>query len=430
MSLTSALNASVGALRAQGAAIGAVSENIANANTTSYKIKTINFQALVTGSGNTASGGVLFTAAQNVNVTGQISSTGSETNLAIKGTGFFVVSESLDNKPSGYAYSRNGNFQTDRGGNLVNDEGYYLLGQVTDVTGAVTASNKTDLNSLEPISINAIKGAAKSTSAVTEKINLPADAAISDTFTSSIEVFDSLGVSSTVDQIWQKTAINQWTLTLGNPHLTTDVTVDTATTGVTTIDFVFNGDGSLQSTNPAITVGTTGIDVPITGWTTGANDSIVNLDLGTIGRTDGITQYSSNTSTPDIEISSITGDGARFGTLSSIEINNSGIVTAVFDNGLRQPVYQIPIATFQNPNGLTHVNGSIYDENQNAGNYTLQLPGVGSAGSIVSSALEESTTDTSEEFNKMIVAQQSYSAAAQIISTVKNMYDTLTQAVR
>lgn len=423
MSLTSALNASVGALRAQGAAIGAVSENIANASTTAYKIKTINFQALVTGEGNTASGGVLFTAAQNVDVTGQISSTGNTTNLAIKGGGFFVVTDNLQNKPSSYAYSRNGNFSTDSSGNLVNDEGYYLLGQVTDVTGVVTATNKTDLNSLEPISLNAIKGAASPTSLVIEQLNLPADATISSSFTSSIEVFDSLGISSTVDQTWTKTGINAWTLTLADPHLTTDTSITTGTIAPASIAFVFNGDGSLLSTTPAP-------DLTVTGWTTGANDSNVSLDVGTIGRTDGISQFSSNTTNPDLEISAITGNGARFGNLSSIEIDSEGLVTAVFDNGLRQPVYQVPVATFQNPNGLTHINGSVYDENQNAGNVTLQLPNVGNAGGIVSSALEESTSDTSEEFNKMIVAQQGYSAAAQIISTVKTMYDTLTQAVR
>ena len=102
----------------------------------------------------------------------------------------------------------------------------------------------------------------------------------------------------------------------------------------------------------------------------------------------------------------------------------------MFDNGLRQPVYQIPIATFPNPNGLTQVAGSVYDENQLAGILNLQKPTVGNAGAIVSKALEGSATDISEEFNKLIVAQQAYSAAAQIITTVRNLNDTLNQAIR
>lgn len=424
MSLTSALNSSVSGLRAQGAAIAAVSENIANASTTAYKIKTINFQALVTGSGKTASGGVLFSQAQNVNVTGQITSTSVDTNIAIKGGGFFIVSDDLDNRPSAYNYSRNGNFATDKNGYLVNDEGYFLLGQSTDENGVVTATNSSDLNSLRPVNINAIQGAAAETQNITEKLNLPADALVGDAYTNSVEVFDSLGVSNTVDQTWTKTAANTWTLSIGDPYLTTDSTVTTAVSTPNSFTFTFNGDGSLAGTVPAST------DVVFSAFTTGANDSTVSFDFGTVGSTDGITQFSSNTVTPDLEISEISGDGVRFGTLSSIEINDSGIVTAVFDNGLRQAIFQIPIATFKNPNGLTHVNGSIYDENQNAGNYTLQSPGGGSSGTIVASALEESMTDTSEEFNKMIIAQQAYSAAAQIVTTVKSMYDTLTQAVR
>ncbi|HAJ90137.1 MAG TPA: flagellar hook protein FlgE, partial [Rhodospirillaceae bacterium] len=96
----------------------------------------------------------------------------------------------------------------------------------------------------------------------------------------------------------------------------------------------------------------------------------------------------------------------------------------------RLPVYQIPIATFPNPNGLKHVEGTVYDENEAAGNYNLRLPGQGNAGDITASALEQSTTDTSEEFNKMIVAQQAYSSAAQVVSTVDNMFQDLIGAVR
>ncbi len=429
MGLATALNATVGALRAQSNQISAVSENIANSTTTAYKIRTVNFQALVgaSGNGNVSGGGVLSKTSQNIRQSGQISTTGISTNVAISGDGFFVVSDNLSNRPSAYAYSRNGNFQTDASGYLVNDEGYYLLGQVTDNLGVVTATNSTDLNSVQPINVSAIQGAASATTAVSQKLNLPADAPIAplpgSSFTSSFEIFDSLGVSSTIGQTWTKTAANTWTLALDNPVLSGDQTVTSGTVAPATINFTFNGDGSLltPATLPTITV---------TGFTTGANNSSLTFGIGTAGLTDGITQFASNTSTPGIEISSITGNGVRFGKLTSVEIADSGIVTAVFDNGLRQPVYQIPIATFPNPNGLTQVNGSVYDENQLAGILNLQKPTVGNAGSIVSKALESSNTDISEEFNKLIVAQQAYSAAAQIITTVRTLNDTLNQAIR
>lgn len=429
-SISSALTAAVSGLQAEGAAITAVSENIANANTVAYKTKSVNFQELVTGSGINASGGVLYNQVSNVGIAGQISSTSTETNVAINGQGFFVVSSNLTNRPSAYTYSRNGTFSTDKSGYLVNNEGYYLLGQPTDAQGAVTSSNSNDINSLTPINVNAIKGAAKATTEITEKINLPADAAIGDSFTSSAEVFDSLGVSSTMNHTWTKTASNTWSLVLSNPVPTSNTaSAATGTVSPTTFTVTFNGDGSLAD----IKNGTTSVVPPviaISGWTTGANNSSITLSMGTANATDGITQFSSNTSSPSIQINSVTGDGLRFGNLSGLSIDDSGLVTASFDNGLKQPIYQIPIATFPNPNGLTHISGSVYAINNTAGNYVLQNPNQGTAGSIVASAVEESTTDTSTEFNKLIVSQQAYAAAAQIISTVKTLYETLQQAVR
>jgi len=145
---------------------------------------------------------------------------------------------------------------------------------------------------------------------------------------------------------------------------------------------------------------------------------------------DGFTQFSSNSNPPGIEISSIDQDGVRFGRLSGVSIDNDGLITALFDNGVRRPIFQIPIATFSNPEGLTNVRGTIYDENERAGNYNLRLPTEGNSGNIVATSLELSTVDTSEEFNKMIVAQQAYSSAAQVLSTVDDLFETLIGAVR
>lgn len=429
MSLSTALNSTVSSLRSQSTAIAAVSENIANASTTAYKTRRVDFQSLInnTGGFSDVGGGVIAKTSQNVSQNGQITITGRSTNISISGQGFFVISDDLQNRPAAYTYSRNGNFATDADGYLINDEGQYLLGQLTDSLGVVTAINANDLNSLGPVNVTAIQGAASPTTIVNQKINLPADAAISpavgSTFNNSFEIFDSLGVSSTINQTWTKTAANTWTLALANPVLTSNLSVVSGTIAPVSVAFTFAGDGSLltPATSPVVTV---------SAFTTGANNSTITLGVGTPTLTDGITQFASNTANPSLTISSINGNGVRFGALSNIEINDAGIVTAIFDNGLRQPVYQIPIATFPNPNGLTHVRGTIYDENQLAGNLSLQNPSIGNAGTIVAKALEGSTTDISEEFNKLIVAQQVYSSSAQIISSVRTLTDALLQAVR
>ena len=465
MSLGSALNASVSGLRGQSAAIAAVSENIANASTTAYKKREISFESLVTTSNagsslNQVGGGVTFQTNQNMVEQGLIQNTGVSTNVAINGQGFFVVTDDPNSQPSGYTYTRNGDFSTDENGRLINNEGMILLGQRTDENGVVTAANSSDLNSLEPIDLNTISGTAGVTTQVEMEMNLPADSDIYDpvsgapTYVTAIEVFDDLGVSHTIEQTWYKQGPNEWVVDYRNPYQTSAGTTS-GDTGVIDVGggnsaqyISFNGDGSIATIDAiAFTAGTYDpatftppgaltnadeIDVAITGFpaSTGADNMNFNLDLGTSSLFDGLTQFASNTSTPDIEISSIEGDGVRFGQLSGVEIDNDGLVTALFDNGVRRPIYQIPVATFPNPQGLTNVKGTVYDENERAGNFNLRLPGEGNAGTISATSLELSTVDTSDEFNKMIVAQQAYSSAAQVLSTVDEMFDTLIGAVR
>jgi flagellar hook protein FlgE len=278
--------------------------------------------------------------------------------------------------------------------------------------------------------VNAIAGTAQATSIARFDLNLPADALAGDSYQNSFEINDSLGVSHSVTATWVKNGANDWTVTFADPvQVSTGATSASLLTGHAapndhSIDITFNGDGSIASFVPAVT------ELQISGYTSGANNQTVALDLGTVGQTDGVTQFSANTATPDMEIFLIDQDGVRFGQLSGVEIDNAGLVTAYFENGVRLPVYQIPIATFPNPNGLNHINGTIYDEAETAGNLNLRTPGQGNAGTIIASALELSTTDTSEEFNKMIVAQQAYSSAAQVVSTASDMFDELIASVR
>ena len=467
MSLGNALNASVSGLRAQSTAIAAVSENIANASTTAYKKREVSFESLVTSSSSgTATGqvggGVLFDTSQNITQQGLIQNTGKSTNIAINGQGFLIVTDDATNQPSGYTYSRNGDFSTNEDGLLINNEGMILLGQRTDEEGNVTAANAADLNSLVPVDLDTISGTAGATTEVEADINLPADATIwsavtplQNQFITALEVFDALGTSLTIEQTYRKTAANTWVVEYAAPYETSDPAqaavgaIDLDGLGSDTIEINFNGDGSINTIasglwntggfpnafdvtggTAAAPAGPLAAQITGLGATTGADDVAFALDIGTSGLFDGFTQFSSNSNPADIEIDSINQDGVRFGQFAGVEIDNGGIVTALFDNGVRRPIYQIPIATFPNPEGLTNVRGTIYDENENAGNYNLRLPNEGNAGNLEATSLELSAVDSSEEFNKMIVAQQNYSSAAQVLSTVDDMFETLIGAVR
>jgi flagellar hook protein FlgE len=426
VSLSSALSTAVSGLTAQSLALSTISENIANASTTAYKTSETNFQTLLTGitNGGTSGGGVTARVMQTMTQQGQIASTATPTNVAIDGSGYFVVAGSASAAASDYAYTRDGSFSTDSSGNLVNDAGYYLEGFATDATGKVLAANASDISNLKPINLSNIGGTAKATTQVNMAANLPANAAVGDAFPTSTTMIDSLGVSHTIDQTWTKTAANSWTVALANPTLTSDPSVTSGTISPSSITVTFDSSGVLASTNPSP------VSLAISGLTTGAANSAITLNLGTVGKTDGVTQFSSTSTVTGIENPSFTENGAVYGQLTGVTIDAKGLVTAAFDNGVKLPVYQIPIAIFANPNGLTPVSGTVFNENQAAGAVSLRMPGDSDAGTLTASALEGSTTDIAGEFNKMIVAQQAYAAASQVVTTVKSMFETLTSAIR
>ncbi len=436
MSITAAIGSAVSGLRAYGAQLSAVSENLANSNTIAFKNREIDFNSLVVGNttrSGFSGGGVIFRAHQEMESQGLLKTTDSSTDIAINGRGFLVVSDDVTNTPSAFNYSRNGNFTKDADGFLVNSEGMFLMGQRTDDTGAIISLASNDLTSTEAVNVGSVAGTAQATTELRFDLNLPANAGIGDNYNNSVQIFDALGVAHQITINWEKTATNTWRATFQQPTQvdtvppvpSADYLVGALPSLTDVIDITFNGDGTIAGFVPAIPQFT------LTNFVAGAlAPQTVSLDLGTVGLTDGVTQFSGTTVIPDIEIFFIDQDGVRFGQLSSVEINGEGLVEAIFENGVILPIYRIPIATFQNPRGLTHINGTIYDESDDAGVLVLKRPGQGDAGDMIANALEMSTTDTAEEFNKMIISQQAYAANAQVVSTADELFDELLAAVR
>ena len=151
----------------------------------------------------------------------------------------------------------------------------------------------------------------------------------------------------------------------------------------------------------------------------------VALDFGTPGQADGFTQFQGNF-TPNF----IEQNGKQFGSLSAVNIDDSGITTALFDNGETRDIFQVPVITFNNPNGLQERSGNIYTETTDSGPAVALEPGRGGAGSIAPSALEQSTVDLADEFTRMIVTQRAFSASTRIITTADEMLEELTRIVR
>lgn len=421
MSLSGAINSAISALNAQSTALALVSNNLANTSTTGYKTTSASFTSLLAGIGDAssaASGGVLANAVSNISQQGLLTTSTVSTNMAISGNGFFTVASSLSD--GGVYYTRNGEFSVDSDGYLVNN-GYYLQGWATDaagnIIGSATASN------LTAIDTDAVATIAAPTTTMSMVANLPADAAVGDTFTSSVEVFDSLGTAATSTITWTKTGENEWSASFSDPVLSSDGTTSVGTVSSDPITISFNTDGTLASTDPSPAT------LSITSWTTGAATSSISLNMGTAGSATGLSQYSTGSETPTVDLVA-TQDGVAMGSLTGIEIGDDGTVNGVYDNGMTRALYKIPVATFTNDNGLLAMSGGIYQATTNSGAGTLRLSGTNGAGTIYGGQLELSTADTNTEFAKMMAAQQAYSGAAQIVTTAKSMFDTLISAVR
>ncbi|MCF8480707.1 MAG: flagellar hook protein FlgE [Rhodospirillum sp.] len=413
-SLSSSMYIAVTALSAQSSNVSSISNNLANSETIGYKTTNASFYSLVTGTGSATSftgAGVIADPSQNISEQGLIVGTNTTTDMAIDGDGFFVVTDSAGDDV--YYYTRAGDFDTDADGNLVNSNGYYLQGYPTDTDGDV-------IDDLETVNLETINGTAIATTELAVEANLPADAELNATVSTDVEIYDSLGVAHSLTLSYEKTAENEWTMTasLSDEDIADGATISLSGTGVIT----FNEDGTLASDD----IGS----IQVADWGSGAADSTIAYDAGTAGTSSTLSQWGSSNGDAEIEVDTIDQDGVQYGSFYSATIAEDGLVYANFNNGISYPIYQVPLATFANADGLEAVSGNAYTSTVLSGTATLNNPNTADAGSINSGALESSTVDTADEFSNLIVAQQAYSAASEIISAAQEMFDDLISAKR
>lgn len=410
MSLTSALYSGISGLTAQSKALASISSNIANSSTVGYKTTTTEFESYVDRSTFTtaSTGGVLASNTRNISYQGEIQTSTTTTNIAINGSGYFVVADATSNGE--IMFTRDGTFSTDDEGYLVNQEGNYLYAWPLDENGNITSANSTSTSGLVPVDLSDITGSPKATTSASIGANLPSDAEVGDDYAYDLEVFDSLGTSQLVTLTWTKTADNTWSM---------DASCDTGTLSGMPVTITFDGDGNLASTSvDPVTLG-------VTGWTSGASDSSISFDLGTVGGSDGLTQHASGEDEPDISVETVDQDGYAPGQIAGTTIDENGVVYATFDNYETRPIYKIPVATFSNPDGMSSVSGSTFQQTDQSGIYVLRTAGQDGAGEIQSSAVEASSVEITDEFSRMIVAQQAYTAASKVVTTAQDMIDTL-----
>jgi len=184
----------------------------------------------------------------------------------------------------------------------------------------------------------------------------------------------------------------------------------------------FNGDGTPSKIipNTMSVVWANGSEDQLSNNPTGPEKPWISISLGHLGQADGITQLGGS-----YQVNTLTQNGAKFGNYSGVTIGSNGVVTALFDNGVRSPVFQIPIATFANADGMSSLTGNVWIDTTTSGSYTVRTPGEAGSGTVAASSLESSTVDLGTEFTTMIVVQRAYSASSKIITTADSMLDEL-----
>ena len=147
--------------------------------------------------------------------------------------------------------------------------------------------------------------------------------------------------------------------------------------------------------------------------------------MGTPGRKNGL-----SVGGDEFALSSTSQDGIEFSPFQDATIDKNGVVFANFKNGTTLPVFQIPLADFNNPNGLQAQNGNAFSASLESGDFFLNVPGSGGVGAISPQALEGSTVDIAKEFANMIITQRAFSSSSTVITTADEMLQELVQLKR
>lgn len=441
MGIFDAMITSVAGLQAQAYALTNISGNIANSQTTGFKRVDTSFQDLVAGAAtssvNQTSGSVLAMSRATNTLQGAVSTSSSATHLAISGDGYFQVQvktgESDGKTVLGGAnyYTRRGDFEIDREGYLVNGAGYYLMGRPIDTTTGNPLGDATS-----PVKLPTGLLAAKASTQIDYKANLPANSSVAVIDASSygdptlatvqaaddkafqaaslnggqVTAYDAKGAAVNVQLRWAKTASSpdKWNLFYKTDSTASGATPMWKNAGS---DFTFDSAGKLTSPTDHLDIAALTVD--------GNNLGTIRLAYGD----DGLTEYATTGAT--VTVNAISQDGYASGNLTGVAVDASGRLTATYSNGQQVDVAELTLFSFAGDASLKRMDGGAFAVTRESG-AAVESTG----GSITGQALEASNVDIADEFSKMIITQQAYSANSKVISTANNMMQDILAIVR
>jgi flagellar hook protein FlgE len=380
--------------------------NIANSNTVGFKQSRAEFaDVFAAGAVNlntSAVGeGVRLAATAQQFTQGNISTSGSNLDLAISGDGFFT----LKDPSNGIVYSRNGQFSEDKGGNVVTATGQALQVYPPTTTGGFNTGALSNLN------LQTAQSTPLATTGGAVILNLPAG-----TKPPTGGAFDPTN-PATYNQSTSTTVFDS----LGNSFPATFFFTQTATPGLWNVNMTVNGVLN-ATTNPLQFSNTGAVTPPASGA----------LNFPGFAPTDGAaamnmtfnfaqtTQFGGG-----FGVTSITQNGFATGQLSTVSIDPTGVVSAVYTNGRSTQLGQLALANFPDPQGLKQLGNTNWAETFKSGNHISGTAGSAGFGSIQSGALEASNVDLTTELVTMITAQRAFQANAQVITTSNQLSQTV-----
>jgi flagellar hook protein FlgE len=423
VSIDNTLYIGVSGLDATGNAISIVGDNIANSSTIGFKAQRAEFADILGGQMGSSElgGGVKVDASQTQFTQGQLEQTGNPLDLAIQGGGLFEVAGNNDGQQGTY-FTRDGEFQMNSQGTIVNQDGLALQGYTINSQG-VRSSTAGDLD------LGKTTSPAVPTSTASLSMNLDSDDA-----TPTVTPFDPTNSSSynyqtsftAYDSLGQAHTVQEYMVNNGNGSWTANAMVDGGDltggtkgtmTSVGTTQLQFNTDGSLQSQTGSITANFAGA----------TQNQAISMSFGddiASGGTgfSGSSQYASADS---VNASNI--DGRPAGNLTSVAVGTDGKITGTYDNGQQVVIAQVALASFQNEAGLTRQNNNLYSASQDSGQPLVDAPGTGARGAIEAGSLETSNVDISNELVTLIAYQRAYEANSKTITTADDMLSTAVQ---
>ncbi len=387
----------ISGLRAHQMMMDVVGNNIANVNTQGFKASMVTFQESLSqlfqapGAGGNGSGGsnpiqvglgVEVGAVDGIFSQGASQVTGRKTDVAIQGSGFFIVQDGGEQ-----FFTRAGAFSFDADGNLTTAGGQIVQGWVTDPTTGIT-------NTQSPVASLTMPLAQVIDPVVTTEVtiggNLPSDLAVGDSSAVSINVYDSLGNAQELTVTMTKTASNAWTAT---------GTINGTAVTLSPAAMTFDSSGNLTS---AGTIAVSGYTPP------GAAAMAFDLELGTGAP---LVQFAGNDS-----MEALDQDGNAIGVLRDFAIADDGTIVGQFSNGWTRTLGQLALATFNNPNGLVRVGDSNFQASINSGGARIGEANTADRGTLAAGTLEMSNVELAREFTNLIIAQRGFQANSRIIT--------------